>query len=134
MKRFLLLALAASTFAATGCASSGSTPAADRKSPDIITHEEIAANSANNAYDLITRVRPTWLRARGAASMANGNVAGLTIPVYLDGHRLGDLGVLRTMSVSGIASMRWLDAARASTTLGGIGSEAIAGAIVIKSQ
>lgn len=139
MKRFFVVALAATALAAGGCASSGSAssgnePAADRKAPDIITHEEIAANFSNNAYDLVFRLRPTWLRARGTSSIANGNISEPKIAVYLDNHRLGDIGALRTMSISGIASMRWLDAARASNTLSGIGSEAIAGAIVIKSQ
>jgi hypothetical protein len=38
------------------------------------------------------------------------------------------------LSTNNLSSMQWLDAARAATVLPGIGSEAIAGAIVIKSK
>jgi hypothetical protein len=70
----------------------------------------------------------------GRASIANGNAYEQVIMVYLDGHRLGDIVSLRMLSTNNLVSMQWLDAARASTVLPGIGSEAIAGAIVIKSK
>jgi hypothetical protein len=56
------------------------------------------------------------------------------VAVYLDGHRLGDIQSLRTLSVDAIKSMQWLDAARAATVLNEVGSDPIAGAIIIKTQ
>jgi hypothetical protein len=38
------------------------------------------------------------------------------------------------MSIAGIKSIQWYDAARAATVLSDIGSDAIVGAIVLKSQ
>jgi len=115
----IVLALAA-------CASSGAKPGgAARRSADQITYAEISTASAMNAYDLIDRLRPTWLRTQGRSGI---------IVVYLDGHRLGDLSSLRSLSTEGIRSLQWLDAGRAATVLTEIGSDAIAGAIVIKTH
>jgi hypothetical protein len=82
---------------------------------------------------LIERLRPSWLRPPGSGSLSGG-VRSQVILVYLDGARLGDLVSLRSLSVSGIRSLQWLDAARASTVLPEIGSDPIGGAIVIKTN
>jgi hypothetical protein len=121
----LPLALALS-FAA--CATTGSSSGAQR-SPDLITADEIATSGANNAFEAVTRLRPQWLRARGTSSIAGGNAV---IAVYLGNQRLGDVASLRMISVAGIRSIQWLDAARAATLLGGSGSDPIGGAIVVK--
>lgn len=128
MKRILMLLLLIGGVSA--CASSGASP---RHDPDRITANEIATSGAQNALDLIQRLQPHWLRAQPTGSIAGG-ARNQIIVVYLDGHRLGDAGSLRTLSVSGIRSLEWLDAARAPTILTDIGSEPIAGAIVIKSM
>jgi hypothetical protein len=52
----------------------------------------------------------------------------------MDGQRLGDVTALRMVSIMGIKSMQWLDAARAYTVLPGLGSDPISGAIVIKTR
>jgi hypothetical protein len=49
----------------------------------------------------------------------------------LDDARIGDVQSLRTISTSGVATLRYYDAARAATVLRDPGSEPIAGAIVI---
>lgn len=51
--------------------------------------------------------------------------------VYIDGSKYGDLTSLRSLSINGLKSIQWLDAVRAGTLLPNIGSEPIAGAIVI---
>ncbi|MFN2638040.1 MAG: hypothetical protein ABR585_13530 [Gemmatimonadaceae bacterium] len=115
-----------------GCASAG-TGSASRSSPDRITATEIANSGAMNALDLINRLRPTWLRSQPPGSL-NPGVRTQLIVVYLDGHRLGDVTSLNTLSVSGIRSMQWLDAARAATVLTEVGSDPISAAILIKTQ
>ena len=133
MGRFPVTLCAAFVLAVSACASSGTKSSAARSS-DFIPAEEIAGSGATNAYEAVTRLRPTWLRMHGRASIANGNAYEQVIMVYLDGHRLGDIVSLRMLSTNNLVSMQWLDAARAATVLPGIGSEAIAGAIVIKSK
>lgn len=65
--------------------------------------------------------------------MSGGRLSGQVILVYLDGNKMGDLTSLRTIAAAGLAKMQWYDAARAQTVLRGIGTEPIAGAIVITS-
>lgn len=133
MSRFFSLIPLALAVSFAACASTGSS-SGTRRSPDLITGDEIAGSGAANALEAVTRLRPNWMRARGTSSMAGGSIQNQVIVVYLDGQRLGDITSLRMLSVAGIQSMQWLDAARASTVLSGLGSDAIAGAIVIKTQ
>lgn len=135
MRRALTLsrfATVVALVALAACASSG-TVGSIRHSPDQVTSEEIATSSASNAYELIERLRPNWLRPPSTGSL-NAGVRTRLIVVYLDGHRLGDLQSLRTLSVDGIRSMEWLDATRAATVLSEVGSDPIAGAIIIKTH
>lgn len=133
MRRNVITFCAALVVSITACASSG-TKTSTGRTQDFIPAEEIASSGANNAYEVVTRLRPTWFRMHGTARIAGGVASEQVIAVYLDGHRLGDAASLRTLSVVNLESMQWLDAARASTILSGLGSEAIAGAIVIKSK
>lgn len=128
--RIRTFGLVATTFTLVACATSGGSP---RRSPDRIDSAEIATSSAINAYELIDRLRPSWLRATGQGSLSGG-VRSQVILVYLDGARLGDLQSLRSLGVAGIRSIQWLDAARAATVLTEVGSEPIGGAIVIRTN
>ncbi len=53
------------------------------------------------------------------------------IAVYLDGTRMGDISSLRAMSISGVKTLRFYDAARAATILRDSGKDPLGGAIVI---
>lgn len=108
-------------------AGKGERPASDR-----VTRSEIVASSAANAYDLIERLRPNWLRVPSTGSLSG--IRNRIIVVYLDGQRLGDTQSLRSLSVTAIQSMQWLDATRAETVLHEVGSQPIGGAILIKTQ
>jgi hypothetical protein len=112
----------------SGCASSATTRA--QSSPDRITSTEIVNSSASNAYELISRERPNWLK-RTAPGSLSGGLRNQVVLVYIDGSKYGDLTSLRSLSISGLKSIQWLDAVRAGTLLPNIGSEPIAGAIVI---
>jgi hypothetical protein len=133
-----MIACAFFAIGAAGCASSNSgsaTVTSDSKSsPDVIKQLELATSASNNAYDAISRLRPNWFRYRGTSSVTGGTARQGVIAVYLDNHRIGDQSALRTMSIAGIKSIQWYDAARAATVLSDIGSDAIVGAIVLKSQ
>lgn len=69
-----------------------------------------------------------------APGSIGGGVRSQAIVVYLDDSRLGGLDALRTLSTDGIRSMRFLDATRAATVLHNMGSEPIAGAIVLSTK
>ncbi len=81
-----------------------------RKS-NVITAEEIAQSSANNAYDAVRALRPSWFVARGASGRA-------AIIPYVDGIRLETLEDLRNIEADRIKECRFLDANDATTRYG----------------
>jgi hypothetical protein len=123
----MLMAIAA-------CASSGAVGATARTSADKITRSEIYASSATNAYELISRLRPNWLRPGATGSIGGGVVLSQAILVYLNNQRLEDLNALKTISVDGLESAQWIDASRVQTVLNDVPSGAVAGAIVLKTR
>jgi hypothetical protein len=95
----------------SACASGSS--AGGASSRDVITRAEIVSADQTNAYNVIRSMQPRWLRA------------GLS--VYMDGalaaggrEATRDEGVefLRTLGISGIQEMRFLDPQRASIRYG----------------
>ncbi|HVD61682.1 MAG TPA: hypothetical protein VNC11_12490 [Gemmatimonadaceae bacterium] len=146
--RFVYIALITgfaitSACATTKNASQGGTQA------DRITESEIIATPAANAYDLVQHLRPDWLRVRPVGSISGSSSATQTTAssssgmsklgvlvtlVYLDGNKLGEIDALRSLPTNGIREMRWLDPTRAHLQLRGIVSDAINGAIDIKSK
>src|SRR5688572_25987284 len=88
--------------------------------------EEAQRHGLNNAYDLIQRSRPRWLQIRTERSLR----LETTILVYQNDTRLGGIEVLRSMPLTGISGMRYLDSAQAGL-LPGAGSAHVEGAIVI---
>lgn len=119
--------------AAMGCASSGAAPT---RNQNVITTEEIAKSSATNAYDLIQRLRPNFLRTRGAVHGAPGsngstNIESVDLVVYLNENRLGGSDQLRQISTTDIREVRYFSASDATTKWG---TGHTAGAIQIVSR
>jgi hypothetical protein len=120
--------------ALAACASSGGGGATARASSDKITRSEIHASSATNAYELVTRLRPNWLRPAPTGSIGGGVVRSQAILLYLDNRRLDDLNELKNISADGLESAQWIDAARVQTVLNDVPGGAFAGAIVLKTR
>jgi hypothetical protein len=120
--------------ALAACASSGSGGATAHTSPDKITRAEIYNSNATNAYELISRLRPNWLRPGATGSIAGGVIRNQGTLVYLNNQRLEDLNALKTISAAGIESAEWIDAARVQTVLSNVPTGAIGGAIVLKTR
>ena len=96
---------------------------------NLITAEEIASSNASTAYDAVERLRPTFLRTRGAQSLQNPTpVAPL---VYLDGMRYGPVAALAQIPALGIVSIQYLTALDASQRFG-LGNEG--GAILVSTK
>ncbi len=126
--------------ALTACASSGPAPATGStatRNPNLISQQEIAATAASNAYELVERLRPQWLRA-GAVGSIRADAGGRTVMqgtlVYLDNVKLGNRETLRSVSAGGITSIRFLNPERAAATLPDVGRDPISGAIVISTR
>ena len=108
--RYLIAALAL-TFGLAGCASGGGGGGADgprRGGANLITLEEIQELPQLEAYQIIQRLRPNWLRSRGAGTaqvVVDGNRQSAGIE-GLRAFRAGDLQELRFMN-STDATMRF---------------------------
>jgi hypothetical protein len=90
-----------------------------RSSRDVLTTEEIrAVVGATDAYSLVQKLRPAWLRLRGDPNVADtdGSVA---IQVYYNGRHAGTVAVLREYDASQLVSMRWVDPIVARSSYGG---------------
>ena len=115
------------------CASSGAGSGGSRGSPDLITRAEVNSSNASNAYELIDRLRPNWLRPTATGSISGGARSQIIL-VYVDRQRLEDLRGLRTITAASIQSAQWIDATRALTILPDVPTGPIAGAIVIRTH
>jgi hypothetical protein len=99
---------------------------------ETISHEEIAASAATNAYDLVQSLRPNWLVIRGVKHFTEqGQLTGSTdravtvtpgtpqIRVYLESATLGDVDELRRIPTVEVQSIQFLSPAQASLRFGG---------------
>lgn len=87
-------------------------------SPDEILHAEILERGGNDqtAMQLIRRLRPIWLGARGQKSLADPSA---TYPVvYIDDIRHGGLDTLHGIPSSEIHSVRYFSMAEATIRWG----------------
>jgi hypothetical protein len=115
MRRFQLFALAA----VVACASSGSSntteakPAQDR---NVITETELMSVPSSSLYDAVEKLRPNFLRSRGASSFSNQTAEFAS--VYVDEHPYGEIGSLRTLVTGQIGMVRYYDAMAAQQKFG----------------
>jgi len=127
-------ALLSAALTLAACASSGTGSSAARGSPDRLSRSEITQSNASTAYELISRLRPNWLRATRVGSISGGASRTETIMVYLDSQRLEDINALKTISAGGIQSAEWIDKTRIAVVLRDAPIGPVAGAILLKTQ
>ena len=96
--------------------------AATRGSNNVISRQEIEGTSGSNAYEIIQRLRPTFLSKRGAVRSAPTNganaVEAVDLVVYLNNNRLGGSDQLKNISPSDIGVIRYYSASDATTKWG----------------
>lgn len=115
-----------------GC---GSAPVSKESMPagsrNLVEYEEIQAARTPGwtAWDLISQVRPQFLRSRGAMSLRDA--VHITAVVYLDNILYGDLEVLKTIASEPICRIEFINAADATTRFG---TDHAGGAILIKTR
>lgn len=123
----LILVIAVSVTALSACTSA--TRGGENTRQDVLTREQImSVSSATNLWEVVQRLRPRWLDARGG-----DRSFGLStdIVVYQNQTFLGDVNTLAQLSPEMAYQLRWLDGPTASATLPGIGSRHVAGAIIL---
>ena len=131
-RAFLRAALVpALALAAPACASrpaEGPAQSATRRAFDVITREEIEQRAWSSAFDLVSTLRPQWVRPRGPDSFR-----GTATPVqtYLDNTRLTGIAALASISTAGLRAVEWVDGVEASARWGLDHSQ---GAIVLRTR
>lgn len=97
-----------------GCASSGrTTTGGDR---NVLTDQELAASNQGNLYDAVRALRPTWLNRPATTSRSGTGSTGVIL--YVDNQRMGELEMMRRMSINSAASVRWLSPSEAQSKFG----------------
>lgn len=101
----------------TACSAATQAPAAGGQR-DLITLEEIRAakNPTANAWDFLAVARPHFLRDRGVGSF--NDTSPVRALVYLDGSMLGDLRTLRSINMSSVMEIRYMNGSDATTRYG----------------
>jgi hypothetical protein len=110
-------------------ACSGTRTGTGMGNPNALSEAEIRGSEVGDAYELVEKLRPRWLRAGPDRSLRLETV----ILVYYDNVRLGGIESLRNMPIMPIRSMHVLDAAAAGT-LPGLGSQHVERVIMISTS
>jgi hypothetical protein len=130
-----VLSLVAGCASSSGGAGGSSGGSAAGNTPNLLTEQEIKASNAENAYEVIWRLRPSFLRTRGAmqgsTTPGEAELKPVEIMVYLDETRLGGTDQLRQIPLMDVSEIRYFSASDA-TTMWGVGHSA--GAIQIRSR
>lgn len=132
MKLLVAMLFAAATVA--GCASAASIGSS--RDPNRISADEIATAQVTDAYELVERLRPQWLRARpitqstSQASMGGGHGE---IVVFMNGARYGGVESLRQIAPESIGTIRYLGPGEVQREFTGQSGRGVVGAIMIRS-
>jgi hypothetical protein len=111
---FLVLFSAAS---AAGCASAASQGTSEPSSVNRLTRSQLAsANSADNVYDAIAKLRPEWLSSRGPTSVTDATPT--SVSVYMNGSMLGKADYLKQVAILDVSEVRYWNSAQASARFG----------------
>jgi hypothetical protein len=105
------------TLVLMGCGSAretGKLPA----SREVLTAEEISRTSALTAHEAIQILRPAFLRAQGPKAVLANPRSTIYPSVYLNGVYHGELETLKTMYVSDIQDIRYIEAKQATIMFG----------------
>jgi hypothetical protein len=121
----LVMALALLTLA---CASTGKTDGKVRRNLNALHNEEMVEAGVSTLYEAIMRLRPNWLNVR-AGSRSMGLASGVV--VFQGQSLLGDTEILKQFGIDTVVELRYLDGTTASSTLPGLGSRHVAGAIIL---
>lgn len=110
--------------AVIACASAGATGNGTYRDPVAISEQEIAASNESNAFDVVQRLRPMFLKTRGRSTINAGRSEYAS--VFVDGAYYGQLNSLRNLIPNQIHEIRYLSGPESAGKYGlGYGSGAI---------
>ena len=110
-------ALATSIACATaGTSASATSESGVRRDPNLISEQEIVSSNGANAYEVVSRARPAFLRQRGHTSLSGGGSDYAT--VYVNAQQYGDVTSLRGFAVDQIREIRYYSSSEAVAKFG----------------
>lgn len=86
-----------------------------RRDPNLLTAADMVDVNNLSVYDAVQRLRPNWLRPRGATSVVS---AGDNVPAVMVDNAFHNLDYLRNLQVNGVDLIRYIDARDATTRYG----------------
>lgn len=113
MRSILIIGALATSIA---CATAGTSTSGVRRDPNLITEQEIATSNGANAYEVVSRARPAFLRQRGQTTITQGGSVYAT--VYVNSQQYGDVTSLRGISADQIREIRYYNAVDAVSRFG----------------
>lgn len=102
--------------AALGCSAATTGSSGKGRESNVITEQEIASSHLQTAHDVISKLRPIYLRSRGRTTVNAGTIDYAS--VFLDGQYFGDIGALRTIQAQQIREIRYFNGPDAATKFG----------------
>ena len=98
-------------------------------SSNVLTAEELTAFKleGRTAYEVVSRLRPAWLRVRGVQSISGASSADSAefALVIVDGHPLGRIGVLRDIQAYQLSDLRYYDPSESGGRFGTRGANGV---------
>jgi hypothetical protein len=91
--------------AVIACASTKAGTATHRET-NVITEQEIAKSTETNGFDVVSKLRPMFLKTRGRSTINSGGSEYAS--VFLDGVFYGDIPSLRNILANQIHEIRYL--------------------------
>ena len=115
--------------AAMGCAPAPGTAgnAGAPQKDTLLTADEITAFNAEGktAYDVVSRLRPKWLRAQGVRPLIGESDSSEFALVVVDGHPMGRIQLLRDIQADQVGDIRYFDPSVSSGKFGARGSSGV---------
>ncbi len=96
------------SFAAViACASAGGSGSGTYRDPVVISEQEIASSNESNAFNVVQRLRPLFLKTRGRSTINAGGSEYAS--VFVDGIYYGEINSLRNLLANQIQEIRYLN-------------------------
>jgi hypothetical protein len=128
LQRFYPIAVVGLVAFSLACASAGNTESSSRRNRNILTQEEMVEASVLTLHEAVQRLRPNWLSTRGG-SRSMGLQTGVV--VFQGQTMLGEVDILKQFGIDSVVELRYLDGTTASSSLPGLNSRHVTGAIIL---
>lgn len=112
---------------AIACASPGTPGSGAPQKGTLLTAAEIATfePEGKTAYDMVERLRPRWLQARGVRSLRGQSDSTEFALVVVDGHPMGRIQRLRDIEAFQVEDVRYSDPSESSGKFGERGASGV---------